>query len=449
MSIVKAERIDQIYKAFKGEPLQIEDIDVFYQNTSDARGGIEPRRRMARILRQNQDADEHLLFVGYKGCGKSTELNHLQKDIQHEFLVLNFSVMEELDPVQLNYIELFIVTMERLFDVAAERNFHLSNEYLRSIQHWIGTKEIEEIREKYNIGVEAEAGAEGNYGIPYFQKFFYKFKLSAKSSRSLKETLKKNVEPKLSDLILHCNALITEIRQQLPRYGLQDLVLIIEDLDKIPIDRAEHLFFNYTNQLVQLRANVIYTFPVALYHSIRFNNIRHHFTNLYELPMIKVAQKDGTPDEEGMQTMCDIVAARMNHQTLFENQEILNTMIRHSGGCLRDLFLMIREAADSAADYNRKLIIERDASLAIEKLKREYENTIADNRIDTRLYRAQEYYNILVSLSKDETKQLNHTEEVMHLKQNLCILGYTDSAGKNWYDVHPIVKEILRERKSL
>lgn len=443
MSIVKAERIDQIYKAFKGEPLQIEDLDAFYQNTSGARGGIEPRRRMARILRQNQDADEHLLFVGYKGCGKSTELNHLQKDIQNEFLVLNFSVMEELDPVQLNYIELFIVTMERLFDVAEKRKFRLSDEYLRSIQHWIGTKEIEEIREKYNIGVEAEAGAEGNYGIPYLQKFFYKFKLSAKSSRSLKETLKTNVEPKLSDLILHCNTLITEIRQQLPRHGLQDLVLIIEDLDKIPLDRAEHLFFNYTNQLVQLRANVIYTFPIALYHSIRFNNIKPYFTYLYELPMIKVTQKDGTPDEEGMQTMCDIVAARMNHQTLFENQDILNTMIRHSGGCLRDLFLMIREAADSAADQDREVITEEDRIQAYQKLKREYANTIADNVMGNTKYPVEKYYATLVNLAKSTTKQIDNTEEEMHLKQNLCILGYN---GEGWCDVHPIVKDILKER---
>jgi len=446
MSIVKAERIDQIYKAFKGEPLHMEDMDAFYQNTTEARGGVEPRRRIARILRQNQDSDEQLLFVGYKGCGKSTELNHLQKDIQNDFLVLNFSVMEELDPVQLNYIELFIVTMERLFDVAKERNFRISKEYLQSIQHWLGTKEIEEIREKYNLGAEAEVGAEGNYGIPYLQTFFYKFKLSAKSSRSLKETLKTNVEPKLSDLIQHCNTLITEIRQQLPAQGLKDLVLIIEDLDKIPLDRAQELFFNYTNQLVQLRTNVIYTFPIALYHSIRFNNIKTYFTNLYELPMIKVAQKDGTPEAEGMQTMCDIVSARMNYQTLFENQEILNTMIRQSGGCLRDLFLMIREAADNAADHDREIITEDDRFQAYQKLKREYANTIADNVVGNIKYPVEKYYETLVKLTKSTTKQLDNTEEEMHLKQNLCILGYN---GEGWCDVHPIVKDILRERGKL
>jgi hypothetical protein len=91
--------------------------------------------------------------------------------------------------------------------------------------------------------VEAEAGAEGKIGIPFLQKFFYKFKMSAKSSRSLKETIKVNIEPKLSDLIEHCNLLINEVKNGLKKIEKEDLLIIIEDLDKIPIDRAEDLFF--------------------------------------------------------------------------------------------------------------------------------------------------------------------------------------------------------------
>lgn len=443
MKLRKAETLDLIYQAFKGEPLKIEELDDFYQNARIARGGIEPRRRMSRLLHQLPDTSEHILFVGYKGCGKSTEMNHLQKDIQDEFLVINFSVQNELDPVHLNYIELFIVTMERLFHFAKENDLSVSKAYLESIRHWISTKEIEEIREKYNIGVEGEAGLEGNFGIPYLQQFFYKFKASAKSSRQLKETLKRNIEPKLSDLIEHCNDLIQEVTLKLDTIGKKDLLLIIEDLDKIPLDRAEELFFNYTNQLTLLKTNVVFTFPIALYHNVRFNDIKVYFTNVYELPMVKIKNRDGSDNEKGMNVMRQIVAARMDTEKLIASPEILDRMIRDSGGCMRDLFLMIREAADSALDFERTVITEEDRINAYRKLKREYENNIADNFVDDKKYSAEDYYQTLVDLYNNKTKKVDNTIEVMHLRQNLSILGYN---GEGWCDVHPIVADILKER---
>ena len=141
------------------------------------------------------------------------------------------------------------------------------------------------------MGDEVELG--GGIDLKYFLSFFAKFKLAAKNSQSLKESLKRNVEPKLSDLIAHCNSLINEIRLRLKDIGKQDMLLILEDLDKIPIDRAQDMFYNYTNQLVQLKTNVIYTFPSALYYNVKFNQIRAYFAKIYELPMIMVSQKNG------------------------------------------------------------------------------------------------------------------------------------------------------------
>ncbi|MEZ4935176.1 MAG: AAA family ATPase [Saprospiraceae bacterium] len=445
MSIRKAESLSEIYQAFKGEPLGMDDM-AFYREANAARGGFEPRRQVARFLKQNPHTSEHILFVGYKGCGKSTELNHLHKDIGEEFLVLNFSIEDELDPVHLNYIELFIVAMEQLFSAAQKHNIKISKEYLKSIQHWIATKEIEEIKEKYNIGVELEAGAEGTIGIPYLQKFFAKFKATAKSSRSLKESIKKNIEPKLSELIGHCNTLINEISIKLSQISKKDLVIIIEDLDKVPFDRAEDLFLNYANQLTQLNTNVIFTFPIGLYYSTRFNQIKPYFSTIYELPMIQVSNKDGSKNESGYKVMHDIVKARMNIETLFSETSILDEMIFYSGGCLRDLFLMIWKASEFAQDFERDAIEAKDWHMAFQRLKQEYEANLADNTIDGKLYPVEGYYKILVELAQSPIKKVDNTEEALHLRQNLCILGYN---GEGWQDVHPIVRKILEERQKL
>ena len=439
MAIIYAERLEQIYKAFRNEPLHQEDFG-FYCDTDDARGK-KTRKRLERHLRVNKDTDEHILFVGYKGCGKSTELNLLERDLSDEFLVMNISVQRELDPVHLQYIELFIVTMEQLFKKANEHGILLRQDLLRSIQTWVQSEAIEEIREKY-IGGEVEAG--GGLDINYFLNFFAKFKMAAKSSIQLKTTLKENVEPRLNDLITHCNDLIREIRGKLSDIGKQDMLIIIEDLDKIPVERAQDLFYNYTSQLVRLNTNVIYTFPISLYYHVRFNQIKAHFERIEELPMIAVAHPDGSDDVEGIDILNDIVVARMDTAKLFGEPKLLEQLIRFSGGVLRDLFLLINEAADSAMDNDREIIMEKDCENALDRLRKDYENNIADKKEgDKVVITAGQYYDALVELAKSQDKKTDNTEAVLDLRQNLAILGYN---GKGWFDVHPIVRKILRQR---
>lgn len=438
--VKKAYHFNQIYGAFRNQPLAINELDEFFVNTDSVRGSFSVTKRLASLLNTDLTDYQHILLVGYKGCGKSTELNRLQRDISHKYAVLNYSVFAELDAQHIHYIELFIVTLEKLFGLAEEENLDISQEYIKGITHWMQTKEIEEIRNKYSVEAEGEAGIDGNIGVPYLKKFFYKFKMTAKSSRSLKETLKTNVEPKLTDLIESCNDLIAEVKRQLWEKQRKDLLIIIEDLDKIPVERANDLFFNYAGQITQLKANVIYTFPITTYYNIRFNNIRNAFTKVYELPMIKVSEKDGSPHENGRQLMKAIIERRMD-TALFADETLLERLIDKSGGCIRDLFYLINEAAMFALDAERDKITAKDCTNALNLLKKDYSNTIADN--SERNITAEQYFDELVALAQSADKKPNNSEAVLDLRQNLCILGYN---GEGWCDVHPLVKDILIEK---
>ncbi|MCX6271072.1 MAG: hypothetical protein NTU44_07620 [Bacteroidetes bacterium] len=441
--ITVATRLEEIYGAFRKDPLPLDDLSAF-QETSQARGA-KIRLRLARVLRNNPDTENLILFYGYKGCGKSTELQKLQSEIQDEFLVVNFSVEDELDPVHLQYIEVFIVTMERLFSAAQEKNIPLSAEFLRNIKNWEQTTEIQTIKDKYNLSVEAEVGADVSIGIPYFHKFFAKFKASAKSSQSLKETLKQVVEPRLSDLIGLCNALLTEIRNNLNDIGLKDLLLIIEDIDKAPLDRAKDLFINYVGQLTQLRCNIIFTFPLALRFTPVFKTIEPYFSDHIELPMIEVRDRFGNKKEDGMKVMRAIAGARMDIK-LLEDPAILDDMIIKTGGCLRDYFNLIKEAAENAMDENRATINRTDYDKAYKTLKREYKASIADYQPEGRKDKVtvQDFYNELAKIASNVDKTLpDETDIAMILRQNLMVLGYN---GEGWCDVHPVVRDILIER---
>ncbi len=445
-AITKAFKLEDLYKAFYGSrPLNIDELDEFYLDVQQARShSASPRYKITKLLRENGlEVNAHILFIGYKGCGKSTELNHLQKDIEDKFLVLNYSVHKELDPQHLNHIELFIVTMEKLFEVAVENKLKISPIYMQRISNWLQTQEIEQINEKY-IGMKAETEAGAGFSIPYVAKFFAKLRVSAKTSGSLKEMIKRNVEPRLHELVDYCNDLIMEIILDLDRIGKKNLLIIIEDLDKIPFERAKDLFINYSNQLVALKANVIYTFPISLYNHSKFNVIKSNFTATPELPMIKVSEKDGSDSPEGIDSMKRIVKARMDTENLFTSDELLTNFVRKSGGCLMDLFLMIIEAKDNAIYKKRNRIDESDFRIAFNLRKKEYANGIADyTDEDGNKTPVTTYYNTLVALAKSKNKLPKNTDEIMLLRDNLSILGYN---GEGWCDVHPIVKQILIER---
>ena len=443
MKIVKAETVDNVFRAFLQTPLSLEDLDLYF-DTNEARGGVPVRKRIYRQLENVNDINWQTLFVGYKGCGKSTELNKLQQDIidkGNKYLVLHYSVFQELDPENVSYIELFIVTMEKLFDAVVENELTISDEYLEKIKFWATSREITNVREKY-LGADLEAGSDSSFGVPYLQKFFAKLKATAKASRSFKETLKTEIEPRLADLIDNCNRLITEVRLQLHKLDKDNLVIIIEDLDKINLESAKSVFLDHAGQITQLETNVIYTFPIALYYSGHFNSIKPFFTTCYELPMIKVREKDGAESPDGIDVMRNIVGARMD-LSLFESDAILKQMILISGGCLRDLFLLIREGSLFALDEDREKISEKDYQRALQGLMNDYQNNLTDEKFEDQYYPVEKFYDVLVKLAK--TGAYENSLLMLKLRQSLCVLGYN---GEFWCAVHPVVQKIL-EKKNL
>jgi len=441
----KATSLRQIGRFFRPEPLKIYELDDYYVQASTARGE-NPTREIELMFEDESDFTQKILFAGYTGCGKSTELNKLQKALQDDYLIVNYSVEKELDPFNLHYIELFIATMEQLYDVIEQNQLHesVSKEYLDYIQNWVQSEEVEKVKERH-FGVEGEAGME--FGIPFLKSFFSKFRMAAKSNNLVKRTIKETIEPKLSVLIDQCNALIREVGNTLGKLGKKDLIIIIEDLDKLPHERAHPIFYGHSKQLTSLGTNILFTFPIPLLYHVQFGTIRPNFDQTFELPMVKIFHKDGSIHQEGRDIMRDIVERRMDI-ALFDSEQLLEEIITYSGGCIRDLIYMIKAASSNARVYEREKITAEDTLNAVRDLKREYDRTLAD-KVDPNnpqgkvLIRVETYYKVLEKLINDPNKRPDNTQEVMDLRQNLCILGYN---GDGWCDVHPIVKEVLKDR---
>ena len=439
----KATELKEVYKSLIQKPLSIEDLEDFYIDANEARGE-KTRSKLSLLFRNNMDINKHVLFVGYGGCGKSTELNHLEKDIQDEFLVINYSIFSELDPNNFNYIELVIVTMEKLFSFVEKNNIKIDSDYIDSIKSFLKFTEIEKIVED-TAEAKLETGAEAGVNIPFIANFFAKLTASIKASDTVKKTIKETIEPKFSTLLDHCNILISQIRNKLNDLDKKDILIIIEDLDKVNISQSESLFFKYANQITSLRANIIFTFPVALKHNSKYSTIANYFRNIYELPMIMIADKEGNEVNEGFKIMNKIMEARMDI-ALFKDKTILHNFIKYSGGCLKDLFSMIADAGENAMVEGRAQINREDEKYSYNKIKKSYKSTIADEIENKKvIIKAEDFYKVLNKLNDNPKKTIDNTRTEIILLQNLTILGYN---GEGWFDVHPVVKEILAYRNS-
>ena len=434
--------ISSIYERLSSDPLSGDELDSYYVDAFKGRGD-NPVMSLRRRLLDKPDGKLQILFSGYRGCGKSTELNKLQREISGDFIVLNFSVLKDLDPVNINYVELFVITMEKLFDVVGEYNIRINPQLLKSIGEWSCTAEIQEIT-KFTGEVSLEAGLEAKISVPLFARFFGKMRAAANASSTTKETIIKSIEPRLSDLIGHCNDLVREVKSKLSGIGKKGLIIIIEDLDKLSVETAEELFFNHSHIFSSLQTHVIFTFPVSLRHNPKSTVIRGNFDADFELPMLKVHDKYGNLYPAGRDALYHIITCRIGTEC-FEPPDLVYQFIDTSGGCLRDLFRLIRDAADNAMNHGQTLITQVDYTKSFFRLRRDYENTIAEKRVNNEVViSVEEYYETLKGVALSETKKVDNTGAALDLRQNLCILGYND---EGWCDVHPVVRSILQERK--
>lgn len=434
-----ARSLYEVFQNFRSEPIKLSEFDELYVNADEGRG--KPvKNRFQRYLQRDSGGSMKFLFVGHKGCGKSTELNRLQKNLTDDFVILNFSVVKELDIANISYIEIFIAVMEKLFEFLQETpQIKIAPEFIENISNWVQTKEMQEISQRY-MDISMETGAGAKYTIPFFCDFFAKFKAAAKSSKSIKEVLRTKIEPRLSELISNCNLLIQEIKLNLKKIDKKGLLLIIEDLDKIDIEKGMDVFYLHSTQLTQLSCHCIYTFPIALRYNIKFNPIKVNYDECFSLPMIKIWNKDKSPFLKGREVLTEIVEQRMD-LSLFNTENILEKMILLSGGCMWDLFRLIKEGAENAIDFDRQVISEEDYQAAFYGMKADYEAQIAENR--EKGYTVEDYLKALEECANDSTKQPKSSEIMLDLRNNLSILHYN---GEDWSDVHPIVKHILKDK---
>ncbi|WP_440945662.1 P-loop NTPase fold protein [Methanosarcina sp. T3] len=359
-----------------------------------------------------------ILFTGHRGSGKSTALNRLVSHLSDNFFVVNYNVLDLLDPNDINYTDVLLSILAQLIENAKVNKIFLRSDLVERANKWgqtITENLISSTKEGLGFGV----------GLPALINIF----TWMKNETETRKEIRKEIGPRVSELISIINDTVIEIEDT----GKQVLV-IIDNLEKSDPEKALDLFGNHGTQLSQPKCKIIYTFPISLKSSDRFTQIRMNFSDDIMYPNIKVHEPDGSVNRESKERalMKEIVARRVSSD-LFE-PEALEYIIDMSGGVLRDYIRIIRDSAVTALTRGKRTIDRAVAEEVVTDLKNTYQAQLSDDD-----------YEILREVSR--SKNIKRDRDLVGLLHNLSVLEYTN--GRSWCDLHPIVRTILEEKHLL
>lgn len=421
--MTKAKRLEDIINVFNPLPLGKNTFDEFYVDTYEARGTNAIEKIKLNLCYSNNPYMK-ILFMGHRGSGKSTELYRLKEQIKSEYEVINFFVEEEIDPVNLSYIDFIFAVMAQLVKyIDRNDDIRISEKAIDGLYQYWNNEQIIETTEYDDA--ELQTGFQAKLG--FLKAISVSGSGIMKTGAETKIYTRKKIEPKVSYLIELINDIIDDINNQLVN---KKLLIIIEDLDKLDINESEEIFIKHRKVVCSLKVNMILTFPIFLLYDRQFSLIKDDFDNYQLLSMIKIMGPDKQIYQEGINTIVEIVKKRMELDLIEE--DALTFMIEKSGGALRDLFQMIRESAFEALVQRKNRITVEHAQKAYIMLKSEYERAI---RTESDLKKIKQIY--------EDPKPTETDEVLMGLLLRGVVIEYN---GTRWCGIHPAVMDFLREK---
>jgi len=392
-----------------------------------ARGNLDEIGRLTNEVRWS-DRPLHLLLAGHRGCGKSTELLRLKQNLEspseayRPFFVVYFEA-DEAD-IDVNDVDLPDVLLAIIRQVSKKLREDLNIDLRES---WLG-KFLRGMAEKLSSKVQPETVS--------LDAQVATFTASIKTSPDERRKIREALEPHVSNLIAATNEILVQAKAELGERGYHDLVLIVDNLDRIVLrdipgtssNTHDHLFIHRGAQLAQVNCHALYTLPISMVYSPTATALLNVFGRQPSvLPMAKVVDRKGK-DALGMEVLRQIVdkrllAAKTRRDQAFDSPTTLDYLCRMSSGHLRNLLILLRSASTAAGQLPLTRSV---AERAVRGLSTDFERAL----------NSPEFFEVLSDV--DETQSLPGSHHDRLLLYNLSILEYLNDTA--WYDVNPAIR---------
>ncbi|MCP4397324.1 MAG: hypothetical protein GY801_08510, partial [bacterium] len=284
--------LERAYNNFNPK-VPVAPTSEYYVNCDEVRGeqGEYVADTMSVELSMMSNDYAHFLFTGHIGSGKSSELLKTREILEeeHRFQVLYFDAAEQLDLYDVHHTDLLLAVASHVFE---DKSVEIDANTLENVQNWFKevTKTTIDVAES---GAEIEGGVEAGGGFPWLGKLFASFKANIRRNKEQRAEIRECFTPKVSDLLIRMNRLIDAARTHVQSKGRRDLVLIIDNLEKMSPNILKEegkeadvsLFVDYGNLLLGLDCHLICTVPIRLLYLPLGSKLHDDFSNVFTLPV--------------------------------------------------------------------------------------------------------------------------------------------------------------------
>jgi len=425
-----ASRHDRFIEAYRNfelfpllEPEQIERFQVKYGD------------RTLLKLKQEMLAsppDGKVIFSGHRGCGKSTLLNRFAGVMreQGKFVVF-FSIAEMVELSDVNHINILYAIALQLLSQATRQQVPISDTTKTTLQNWF----IETRSRTYTDQLKQEF----SLGVDLFQWLTGKLQKEG----SFRDEIKITYERKVSEL----SATIDRIAAAIQVATRKEVLVIIDDLDKLDLSLVQSIYRDNINALVSPKVQVVFTVPIAVVRDLELVAMMESHCKLLLLAVPKfydqtqAHREDGEAIEANVEILLGILQKRIAADLI--DPEIQRRLVLHSGGVLRELIRLGQECC-------RECLLELDLEPEKSDLTINAEIlTTAEKNLRNQFARSlgSDLYDLLVEVYTNFAPPDARDPQFLALLHGLYVLEYEND--DLWYDLHPLVTDLLRRRKRL
>ncbi len=426
MSETLLEKFQQAYKDLDLfpliEPEQIEKFRVDY--------GRSVRIRLRREIEASAPNGK-FVFAGHRGCGKSTLLKQVAVDMQQKHAVIFFSIADQIEMSAVTHTNILYAIAIQLLSYASKQKIAISEDIRETLLGW-------------NTTVRKQVSSEGaKGGISLNTKALQIVDLSLKQEKSFRDELEKTFSKKISDLVQKCDRIAAAIQTA----KKQPVLVIIDDLDKLDLPLAEAIFRNNIKSLFFPGFRIVFTVPVAAVRETKVVSALQSegIVRPRLFPVAKFFGKENRhtlgaePDAKFLNTFVELLNKRIPEGLL--EPEIARQIVLMSGGVVREIVRLARECClecmvqiDIEPDDDDVTINQEVLTIALRNLRNDFDRQIGSD-----------LYNLMVTVYKTAETPDARGEEFMRLLHGLMVLEYENDSI--WYDVHPIVVELLKQKQ--
>lgn len=432
MMLIPATNLYEMRVNFRYFPLDSNDLEKFYVDDSEARGAQVLQQLNYSFLRI-PGVYQQVAYFGHIGSGKSTMLYQLEKQLCTEYRVIRYSVQEKLDIDSIALVDLIYSMYNQIFNAFSDQCSDDLDIYREVYDTWYSTISVENCEER-KATIEASAGIKLN-----LKALFANITNIFCTGTSQRKRVYDEVNRNISSYITLLNKLIDAYTKP----NDKPILVMIEDVEKArDKEKIREVFVSHSAYFKDLKLNLLITAPIFLRYTPDYNEIiQSNFTVTVVCPMIRVANRDHSEYDKGIQLVTDIVNARIDNSVWTPIDPVdLKSLILQTGGVLRNTFEVIAKAALFSQIAGKDTIDHDSIQRALNELKGDYINSLRVVYFDL----IKKFYEKPQNILDDD----DDSDAFLNLIKSGVLLEYVDDAGR-WIGVHPVVVDILSDRGEL